>query len=95
MSQHAQKLAEAAPSPKRVIQHGPVAKCRPLYGDGDMEDFTAIDEFRNRPNESWRTAQDKWDSILGIPNEKRLTNDKFRYHWKRRCFCWPDELRLS
>ncbi len=95
MSKFAEKLAAAAPSTKRITQHGPTAKCRPLYGDGDLEDWEAITEFRHRNNESWRTAQDKWDSILGIDVDKQLTNDKFRYHWSRRCYCWPDSLRLS
>lgn len=91
MSAAAQKLAAAAPTGAR-IKRGPDNQCAPVY-EADLEDAEAIQEFRKRPGESWATAQTRWDEILGVSN--RIPNDKFRYHWRRRCFCWPDDQRLS
>lgn len=91
MSAAAKKLATAPPSGQRV-RRGPTNVCAPIY-EADLEDAAAIEEFRNRPGESWATAQTMYDQLAGVT--VRITNDKFRYHWRRRCFCWPDDLRLS
>lgn len=93
MSSLARKLAATPPStPVQRVRPGPQPVCR-VYGTGDLEDWEAIQEFRNRPTESWRTTQRHWDGLLGITQP--ILNDKFRYHWKRRCSCWPDDLRLQ
>lgn len=89
MSKLAQKLAAAPPSGQRV-RRGPANQCSGIYKP-DLEDAEAIDEFRHRPDESWKSAQARYDQLAGITDN--LRNDKFRYHWNRRCFCWPDELR--
>lgn len=91
MSAAAKKLAEAAPTGVR-IKRGPENQCAPVYSP-DLEDAQAIQEFRIRPGESWATAQAMYDELAGI--KTRIPNDKFRYHWRRRCFCWPDDLRLA
>jgi len=91
MSQAARQLKEAPASAVRV-KRGPANVCGPIYAP-DLEDAEAINDFRLRPGESWATAQAQYDALLGVT--KRITNDKFRYHWRRRCFCWPDELRQA
>lgn len=91
MSAAAKKLAAAPPSSERV-RRGPANQCEGVY-EPDAEDAEAIDEFRKRPNESWATAQTRFDQVKGVT--KRIKNDKFRYHWRRKCFCWPDDLRQS
>lgn len=93
MSAVAKKLAAAPPSVDRV-RRGPTNVCGPIY-EPDIEDAEAINDFRQKPTESWATAQAMYDNLLGVDKGKRITNDKFRYHWRRRCFCWPDDLRLS
>lgn len=92
MSDLARKLATSPPSKERV-QRGPRASCA-VYGAGDMEDWEAIDAFRHQPGESWATTQKRWDGFLGL-DYPAVPNDKFRYHWRRRCFCWPDDLRQA
>lgn len=89
MSKIASKLASAPPSVERV-RRGPTNVCGGLY-DPDLDDANAIEEFRRRPSESWATAQVKFDDLAAVP--RKIPNDKFRYHWKRRCWCWPDDLR--
>ena len=91
MSKIASKLAAAPPSAER-IRRGPTNLCHSVY-EPDLDDANAIDEFRNRPTESWATAQRMFDELAGVT--RTIPNDKFRYHWKRRCFCWPDDLRRS
>jgi hypothetical protein len=90
MSKLADKLAASPPSEERV-RRGPSNRCSQIY-DADLEDANAIDEFRKRPTESWSTAQTRFDKLLGVT--QKIPNDKFRYHWRRRCWCWPDDLRL-
>lgn len=91
MSAAAKKLASAPPSQQR-IKRGPDNVCAPVY-EPDLEDAQAIDEFRRKPTESWATAQAMFDTLIGA--EVKIPNDKFRYHWRRRCFCWPDDLRQA
>jgi hypothetical protein len=91
MSKIAKKLATAPPTKAR-IRRGPSNICGPIY-EPDLEDAQAIDEFRHRPGESWATAQVMFDDLAGVTTH--ILNDKFRYHWKRRCWCWPDDLRQA
>lgn len=90
MSKIASKLTTAPPSGQRV-RRGPTNVCGGIY-EPDLEDAQAIQEFRSRPNESWSTAQAMFDQLAGVA--QKIPNDKFRYHWRRRCWCWPDDLRL-
>lgn len=88
MSKLAQQIAElpAAPAPRR----GPANACFPLYGHGDLEDWEAIEARRSSGTE-WRQVQHDVDQFLGI--ETPIPLEKFRYHWRRRCYCWPEDLR--
>lgn len=91
MSKLADQLA-ATPERAERIRRGPTGVCDGVYAP-DLEDADAIEEFRKRPGESWATAQRQYDTLAGT--EKTIPNDKFRYHFRRRCFCWPDDLRRS
>lgn len=91
MSAAAKKLAAAPPSTERV-RRGPRNMCEGVY-EPDLEDAEAIHEFRHRPGESWKTAQAKYDDLTNPV--RQIPNDKFRYHWHRRCQCWPEDLRLA
>lgn len=91
MSKLAGKLTAAESSGQRV-RFGPPNVCSGVY-DADLEDAQAIDEFRRRPNESWATAQAMFDQLAGVT--ANIRNDKFRYHWRRKCWCWPDDQRLA
>lgn len=90
MSKIAQRLASSPATTDRVPP-GPRSDCSELYGPGDLEDYAAIQEYRQRPGETWKTTQRRFDELLGTP--RRIHNDKFRYHWNRRCACWTDEQR--
>lgn len=89
MSQLAQKLA-TAPAPD-TIRRGPANQCYPLYGAGDLEDWDAIETLRKQGHD-WRSVQALVDTQLGV--DKPLVLDKFRYHWRRKCFCWVEGDRL-
>ena len=91
MSKVAGKLATAPPSGSRV-KRGPSSSCYGLY-EADLEDARAIEEFRQRPGESWATAHVMCDQLAGIV--RKIPTDKFRYHWRRRCWCWPDDQRVT
>ncbi len=91
MSKIAQELVSSDSSGNRV-RRGPANVCSDIY-EPDLEDAQAIQEFRHRPQESWSTAQAMFDQLAGVT--RKIPNDKFRYHWRRRCWCWPDDLRLS
>lgn len=90
MSRLAKQLRDA-PTPGPRYTPGPSAACSLVYGPGDLEDHAAIHEYRQRPGETWRSTQTAWDALVGVT--KALHNDKFRYHWNRRCACWTDEQR--
>jgi hypothetical protein len=92
MSAVAKKLAAAPPAPAPPKRHGPANLCGSIY-EPDIEDAKAIEEFRKRANESWKTAQRMWDTLVGVEASQRIPNDKFRYHWNLGCGCWPDDLR--
>lgn len=89
MSKLASKIA-ATPVVASGVRRGPANACFPLYGAGDLEDFEALETLR-ASGLTWREAQAMVDSIVG--NEKPIPLEKFRYHWRRMCFCWPEDLR--
>lgn len=90
MSKLAQKIAKS-PTTFAVTRRGPANKCFPLYGAGDLEDWEAVEALRNNSGLDWRTVQTHIDSLAGV--ERPLPLDVFRRHWRRRCFCWPEDLR--
>ena len=79
------------PKPAERVRKGPSGACHGKY-PADLEDWHEVERLRKAPS-NWREAQRVVDNALGI--DEPIDNDKFRYHWRRRCFCWPDELRLS
>lgn len=90
MSKLASKI-QAAPAPVvKPVKRGPENACFPLYGTGDLEDWEAVEALRG--DRTWREVQDHIDQLAGV--EKRIPLEKFRYHWRRRCYCWPEDLRL-
>lgn len=91
MSRLAAALSNAtpAPAPERTTR-GPIPTCDGKY-PADLDDWAEVQRLRRET--SWRRAQITVDESLGI--ETPILNDKFRYHWNRRCQCWPVELRLS
>lgn len=89
MSKLASKIA-ATPAPVGApVKRGPANACFPLYGYGDLEDWEQVETLH--VSLTWREVQDHIDALLGV--EKRIPLEKFRYHWRRRCFCWPEDLR--
>ena len=92
MSALAQALSGVTPEAQRV-RRGPIGECAKVYPEGDLEDWLEVERLRSLPNSSWREAQRIVDEQLGV--ERPIDNDKFRYHWRRRCFCWPDDLRQA
>ena len=92
MSKLAQKIAELPVPNSAPTLRGPKNACFPLYGEGDLEDWEAIEHLRIGPPElEWRAVQAHIDNLAGIT--KPLPLEKFRYHWRRRCPCWPEDLR--
>lgn len=85
------KLATALPTPETFVaerrRRGPSGVCD-IYGDGDLEDWAAVE--RLRLGSTWAQAQGEVDRALGI---KAIDEDKFRYHWKKRCWHWTQEQR--
>jgi hypothetical protein len=85
MSALAKKLATVEIDSR--IRRGPSGACD-IYGDGDMEDWAQVE--RLRLSSSWAEAQVTVDEALGV---KPIDTDKFRYHWRRRCWHWNHEQR--
>ena len=84
----------AIPTPKPVerVRKGPSGVCHGVYPPAtDLDDWAEVERLRKAPS-NWREAQVVVDGMLGITEP--IPNDKFRYHWRRKCFCWPDDLRL-
>lgn len=89
MSNLAQLIAETTPPPLTGIKRGPDNQCFPLYGEGDHEDWQAVDALRE--GRTWRQVQEHVDALKGVTAPLNL--EKFKYHWRRRCACWPTDLR--
>lgn len=85
-------LASALPTPIEAattrIRKGPSGACD-VYGDGDLEDWAAVERLRQAPN-TWDVAQRHVDLALGITS---IDANKFRYHWRRKCWHWTPEQR--
>lgn len=94
MSKLAQKI-QTSPPTAEVVRRGPANACFPLYGAGDLEDWNAVEAIRVGDDDhkplTWRQVQEHVDSLAGVA--RPLPLEKFRYHWRRRCFCWPEDLR--
>lgn len=96
MSQLASKIAKSSgvkpldTIPKPVTQPGLRPVCYPLYGPGDLEDLLMVEAVR--VGREWHEVQAAVDASAGVINPLPL--DKFRRHWRRRCSCWPKDLRL-
>lgn len=89
MSNLASKIA-ATPTPAaEPVKRGPDNCCFPLYGPGDLEDLAQVESLR--VGRTWRQVQDHVDKLAGV--EQRLPLEKFKYHWRRFCYCWPVDLR--
>jgi hypothetical protein len=71
------------------VRRGPANACFPLYGAGDLEDWEAVEALC--ADRTWREVQQHVDGLAEVT--KPLPLEKFRYHWRRRCFCWPEDLR--
>lgn len=90
MSKLATKLSTLGP-PARLARRGPANVCHPVYGDGDLDDWAEVERLRAEGH-TWREVQAEVDSLLNI--KRPIHNDKFRRHWRRKCFCWTEEQRL-
>lgn len=89
MSKLAKKIA-STPVASPPGRRGPANQCFALYGVGDLEDWEAVESLRSKGHD-WRQVQAHVDELTGV--EKPLPLEKFRYHWRRRCYCWPEDLR--
>lgn len=89
MSDLAKKL-QTVEAPLDRVRRGPSNVCFPLYGTGDLEDWAEVE--RLRIGRTWKHVQKIVDEQAGVTEP--IPNFKFKYHWRRICFCWPDELRL-
>lgn len=79
----AEKLA-AAPANK-TTRKGPPPVCE-VYGPGDEDVWAVIQQRKADYQESWADIQRLVDELLGI--ERPIRNDRFRYHWTRKCDHW-------
>lgn len=84
----ADKLA-AVPADGERPQRGPQGECARIYGPGTLDDWQAVEDRRLRT--TWAIAQQHVDQALDVTDP--IPNDKFRYHWRRKCYCWPRDLR--
>lgn len=89
MSKLAQQIASSTPPTAAPVKRGPNNACFPLYGAGDLEDWQEVERLRE--GRTWRQVQDHIDFLAGV--EQRLPLEKFKYHWRRFCYCWPIDLR--
>lgn len=88
MSKLANKLPTADAIATRV-RRGPSGACD-IYGDGDLDDWRAVEKLRI--DTCWADAQRAVDETLGA---RPIDADKFRYHWRRRCWHWTQEQRQA
>lgn len=89
MSKLAKQIATSPIPTAEPFRRGPENACFPLYGAGDLDDWQAVESLR--PGREWRQVQAHVDDLAGI--EKSLPLEKFKYHWRRKCYCWPEDLR--
>jgi hypothetical protein len=100
VSKLAKKIApKGTPAtPRRPGAPGPRAECARLYRDhADLADWQAVQYLRETKNAAgvrrdWRAVQIEVDEMLGVTEP--IAKERFRYHWLRRCDCWPPELKL-
>ena len=86
----AAKLADIQPDTSGKPRRGPAPACERLYGPGNLEDWEAVENLRLA--HTWAIAQKVVDKAAGV--DKPIPGDKFRYHWRRKCSCWPEDVRL-
>jgi hypothetical protein len=86
MSALAKNLPKTVVAPR--IRRGPSGECD-VYGDGDVDDWRAVERLRS--SATWAEVHREVDKALGITSP--IITDKFRYHWKRRCWHWTQEQR--
>lgn len=82
----AAKLAKMPPPPPET-RRGPPPACE-LYGTGSLEDYLVVKDLRQPHPRTWKYAQAAVDAALGIPADKRIKNDLFRFHWSGKCAHW-------
>ena len=82
MSKLASTLADVEIAPKASRRKAP---CFAVYGDGDQEDYEAVQRLRDKGVE-WIDIQAIVDSALGVDNP--IGPRKFVRHWRRECSCW-------
>ena len=70
-------------------RRGPSGACD-VYGDGDIDDWRRVE--RLRLDTCWSDAQKAVDDLLGVDP---INIDKFRYHWRRRCWHWTEEQKRA
>lgn len=82
MSKLAAKLPDAGELADR-IRRGPTGECD-IYGDGDIEDWTAVQMLRLR--KSWAVAHREVDKAERTKTP--IEPHAFRYHWGGKCWHW-------
>lgn len=85
------QLAKKLPTPEAVatrIRRGPSGACD-IYGPGDLDDWAAVQSLRR--GTSWAVTHRAVDEALGINTP--IDQDKFRYHFRMRCWHWTPEQR--
>ena len=85
------KLASSLPTAETVatrVRKGPTGECD-IYGPGDLDDWRAVERLRLAT--CWVDAHKAVDETLGT--EAPISTDKFRYHWRRRCWHWTESQR--
>jgi hypothetical protein len=90
MSKLATKLPSADEIAATRVRKGPTGACD-IYGDGDLDDWRAVEKLRLET--SWSDAQRAVDETLGL--HRSIDSDKFRYHWRRRCWHWTTDQRSA
>lgn len=90
MSNLAAKLPTATDVLGARVRRGPSGACD-IYGDGDLDDWRAVEKLRRET--SWSDAHRAVDNTLGITDP--IDTDKFRYHWRRRCWHWTEAERRA
>ena len=90
MSALANALSEVDPDDIPRTRKGPEGACAGRY-PADVEDWEQVEALRCKV--TWKGAQVVVDDKLGLTTH--VPNDVFRYHWRRKCSCWPVRERQS